>query len=914
MANSTIRIKRTSSTAVTGSVFALGELGYSSLAGTQSNTGDRLYIGLGLSDQTSSPVVIGGKYFTDMMDHVSGTLTASSAIITDSDNKIDNINVGNITITGSTGVIGSTNTDGNITLTPNGDGHVVISGTNALVIPAGTTQQRAPSTNGAIRYNTSTSTFEGYSSNNWASLGGVRSVDGLTYITAESSPGASDDILHFFASNDTLAVEVAKIDVTSLKLLQTTSNAGNATSGALQVAGGAGIAENLYVGGTLTVAGTSAFTELATFNHGITISGDTTAASQYLRITDGAGTPVTTFLVDSSSGNTTIAGTADIGGATDVGGNFKVATTKFTVMAASGNTTVGGTLGVSGGTTLSSTLGVSGASTFSSTVGITGNLSVNTDKFTVTASSGNTAVGGTLDVTGATTVGGTLGVTGNVAVNTDKFTVAASTGNTAIAGTLDATGNFAVNTNKFTVAASSGNTVVAGTINVSGAAALSSTLGVTGNFAVNTDKFTVAASTGNTAIAGTLTVSGTSSFNGTLNMNGYSISGLANPTQGQDAVNKQYVDSLSAGLHVHEPVDFATTSDLATLTGLTVTYTNGTVDPNDPGPGSTLTFGSGASLAFTYYNASIGGNETATFLNHAQCRLLVTGQTDKKQNGIYVWTAAKTFTRASDADASYAVSGITVTLANNTAEVTMTSTAGLKVGMHVHKTGGSGTLVDGTIITSVDSATKITLSSIPSGAGSTTLAFGYGDMAGGDFIFVSDSGHGYVQTTEGAVFGTSNIEYAQFAGAGSWTAGAGLQVSGSEFSVRLATNSGLNTTTGLAVDSSIAGNGLSFANGVITAVGTSNRISVSSSGIDIASTYIGQTSITTLGTITSGTWTGTAIAAGYGGTGFQTYTKGDIIYASDTNTLSKLAKGAEGQVLRINNGVPEWAEIDGGTF
>jgi hypothetical protein len=49
--------------------------------------------------------------------------------------------------------------------------------------------------------------------------------------------------------------------------------------------------------------------------------------------------------------------------------------------------------------------------------------------------------------------------------------------------------------------------------------------------------------------------------------------------------------------------------------------------------------------------------------------------------------------------------------------------------------------------------------------------------------------------------------------------------------------------------------------------GTSNRITVSAGVIDISAAYVGQTSITTLGTITTGVWTGTPIAIANGGTG-----------------------------------------------
>lgn len=49
------------------------------------------------------------------------------------------------------------------------------------------------------------------------------------------------------------------------------------------------------------------------------------------------------------------------------------------------------------------------------------------------------------------------------------------------------------------------------------------------------------------------------------------------------------------------------------------------------------------------------------------------------------------------------------------------------------------------------------------------------------------------------------------------------------------------------------------------------------------------------------------ITATKGGTGIVTYTKGDTIYASAANTLSKLAVGTDGDVLTLASGVPSWA-------
>lgn len=74
-------------------------------------------------------------------------------------------------------------------------------------------------------------------------------------------------------------------------------------------------------------------------------------------------------------------------------------------------------------------------------------------------------------------------------------------------------------------------------------------------------------------------------------------------------------------------------------------------------------------------------------------------------------------------------------------------------------------------------------------------------------------------------------------------------------------------------------------------------------------------SLTSVGTITTGTWNATAISATKGGTGLTGYTTGDLIYASATNTLSNIGIGSAGQFLKVVSGVPAWSDtIDGGTF
>ena len=128
MANLTrIKILTTGATTSAPSNIKTGELAYSYVTGTQSNNGDRLYVGTGAengSGWASNVDIIGGKYFTGLLDHVHGTTTAGSALIVDSNSKLDILNVDNLTLNGNS--LTSTDTNGNINLTPNGSGKTVL--------------------------------------------------------------------------------------------------------------------------------------------------------------------------------------------------------------------------------------------------------------------------------------------------------------------------------------------------------------------------------------------------------------------------------------------------------------------------------------------------------------------------------------------------------------------------------------------------------------------------------------------------------------------------------------------------------------------------------------------------------------------------------------------------------------------
>ena len=137
-----IRIKR-STTAGDPSTLGAGELAYSAADYGSVSGGGRLYIGIGAetAGDAASHLVIGGQYFTDKLDHAAGTLTASSAIITDADSKIDNLKVDNLDLNGNT--LSTTDTNGNLVLAPNGTGQISVSNTAIINLADPTNAQDA---------------------------------------------------------------------------------------------------------------------------------------------------------------------------------------------------------------------------------------------------------------------------------------------------------------------------------------------------------------------------------------------------------------------------------------------------------------------------------------------------------------------------------------------------------------------------------------------------------------------------------------------------------------------------------------------------------------------------------------------------------------------------------------------------
>ena len=176
-----------------------------------------------------------------------------------------------------------------------------------------------------------------------------------------------------------------------------------------------------------------------------------------------------------------------------------------------------------------------------------------------------------------------------------------------------------------------------------------------------------------------------------------SVAVTQDPVSALQLATKQYVDAVAEGLHVHASCAAATPATLASITGGTVTYNNGTA-----GVGATLTL----SVALTVLDGY-------TLLNGD--RVLVKNEATQANNGIYTWaTGGTVLTRATDFDTA-------------------------------------------------------------------------AEIASGDFTFVTNgtlyASTGWVQTNPVTTVGSDAIVWTQFTGAGTYTAGTGLTLTGTQFSI-----------------------------------------------------------------------------------------------------------------------------------
>ena len=271
---SNILIKRSTGSTAPGTI-TFGELAVTTGAnGTQANAGDRIFVG----DNNGAAQVVGGRYFMDMLDHVHGTLTASSTVIVDSNSKIDTWNVDDITLDAN--VITTSTTDADLIFRANGTGKLVIEDGQELEF--GTTGDVE------LSFNDSDAVLD---VKRVAGTPDLRIADDMKLIF-----GNNKDVSFVYdeTTSDKLKIDGADIEIgttsTSKVNFANTTDASNVATAGVTFAGGIGVAATAHIkdlnvddnttigtasGDSLTVNSTTVFQNQVTFNGTTNIAGNT---------------------------------------------------------------------------------------------------------------------------------------------------------------------------------------------------------------------------------------------------------------------------------------------------------------------------------------------------------------------------------------------------------------------------------------------------------------------------------------------------------------------------------------------------------------------------------------------------------------------------------------------------------------
>jgi len=626
-----IQIKRSSGTTAPAEL-AQGELAYTYGTGTQGNLGDRLFIGTGTeTDGVAANIdIIGGKYFTSLTDHVPGTLTASSALLVDSNKAIDELFVGNNASTGGTikfnegtnngsnfvalkapnsvasdvtytlpgtfsnGQFLTVDGSGNLSFAAVPSGSFTISDGSAtdtfttgqtLTFDGGTgidttvtDNQVSFAIDSTVTTNTGTQTLTNKtisSANNTITITEANISDLGSYITASSTDTLTNKTFDANGTGNSISnIEVADFasgvldtDLSSVAGTDTTL----ASAKAIKAYVDSQVANQMT---TITIADDSSTTSTITESDTLQFLGGTGISSTV------SGDSVT-FAIDNTV--TTNSGTQTLTNKTiDLGNNTLTGTTaEFNSALQDGSfATLAGT----------ETLTNKTISSANNTITIT-EANISDLGAYITASSTNTLTNKSINLANNTLTG-----------TTAEFNTALTDGSFATLAGTETLSNKTLTSPDINAGTIDGATINGGTI---GASTAVTELQVD-NININGNSITATNSNGNLSLS--------PDGIGTIDVNSAKITSLGTPTAGTDAATKSYVDTIAAaGIHYHDPVRVESPSNL------NATYDNGTA-----GVGATLT-NAGTQVAIQIDGVPLSLND----------RVLVYTQTNAAHNGIY---------------------------------------------------------------------------------------------------------------------------------------------------------------------------------------------------------------------------------------------------------------------------------------
>ena len=189
-----------------------------------------------------------------------------------------------------------------------------------------------------------------------------------------------------------------------------------------------------------------------------------------------------------------------------------------------------------------------------------------------------------------------------------------------------------------------------------------------------------------------------------------------------------------------------------------------------------------------------------------------------------------------------------------------------------------------------------------------------------DYFFTQNGtvnkGIAYVVTTVGTItFGTTAITFAEFSTSQVYTAGTGLTLTGTQFSLTTPVTAALGGTG----QTSYTSGDLIYASGTTAlsklAAGTNGYLLTMNAGLPswqpapatgVTSISFDTTGLTPSTTTTGAVTVGGTLVAANGGTGQSSYTTGDLLYASGSAAISKLGVGTNGYILTVSGGLPSW--------